>query len=53
METKDELTSDNTPKKQCHICQDISIPDIMTAYEHVGESLSELYHCCSKENDKS
>lgn len=33
---------------KCHKCSiDLPKPDIMTAYQHVGQSLSELYKCCS------
>lgn len=49
----EEKLAPDAEKSKCRRCKELSTPDIMTAYQNVGESLSELYHCCSNGNDKS
>ena len=49
--THEELA--HTGEVKCSKCGDMPRPDIMTAYQHVGKSLSDLYNCCSKEDDQN
>ena len=38
-------TKQTTKNEENRNCKTLPKPDIMTAYHHVGESLSELYNC--------
>jgi hypothetical protein len=40
-------------KVKCCLCGDAPPPDIMTAYQNVGKTLTQLYGCCDCGEDKS
>ncbi|HWQ60823.1 MAG TPA: MJ0042-type zinc finger domain-containing protein [Negativicutes bacterium] len=35
---------------KCQACGDAPAPDIQTAYQNIGKSLTELYGCCQNED---
>ncbi|BBB91982.1 MAG TPA: hypothetical protein PKA28_06100 [Methylomusa anaerophila] len=38
---------------KCRLCGDAPAPDIMTAYQNIGKTITELYGCCECSEDSS
>lgn len=47
-----DLAADSRALKCC-LCGNAPAPDIQTAYQNIGKTITELHGCCSCDQDKS